>query len=142
MLALTAPAPLPPPAGCARSGEVFVSRGPAGNFDDFVRRLDRVDREDRRCHGTRTFQLGSAYYLYPTGPFRRWDPAYDQALGSLILDAHNRRLGGATATLSWLSFRHNADFCHFWVADATDAALDTAVAACWRAMGAPNAAGR
>jgi hypothetical protein len=141
MLAFAASAP-PPPAGCARSGAVSVSRGPARNFDDVVRRLDRVEREDRRCHGTPTAERGAAYYLYPSGPFRRWDPAYGSALGVLTLDIHDRRLGGATATLTWLNMRRQPDFCHFWLAAATDAALDAAVAACWRAMGAPNAVER
>lgn len=126
------------PQPCARSGAVLVSRGPVDAWDNAVLRLDRVERDEVRCHGLPLGERAAYYYLYPTGAFRRWDQAYQSALGVLVLEIRPRRRGGATATLTWMRMREQPDFCHFWVADPTDAAFDAAVAACWRAMGAPN----
>src|SRR3954470_16004455 len=135
-LLATAPRPAPaPPARCAPDGAVFVSRGAAGDWDGFIARYDRAWREDFRCRGAPSGERAATYYDYGDGGIVRWDSTKSRpAIGVLTLDIHSRRGGGATATLTWMRTRDRPDFCHFWLSAPTDAALDAAVARCWRLM--------
>jgi hypothetical protein len=134
LAAIPSPAPAPP-ARCAGDGAVFVSRGAPGDWDGFIDRYDRAWREDLRCYGAPLGERAVNYYDYGAGGIIRWDSTKGRpAIGVLTLDIHSRRGGGATANLTWMRTRDRPDFCHFWLADPTDAALDAAVARCWRLM--------